>query len=178
MATLVGDPQPAEIDALVERREALGLDRWDEVWDGVLHMNPPPSYKHERLVMHLGGLLGHYAELAGLELVGGVGIGVLNNNRVPDVVLQRPEDAREQWQETAGIAIEIVSPKDESWNKFEFYAAHEVDEVVIVDPEKRTVDWFGLGDGEYKAVEHSSLIDIGPSELITQIDWPKFPPQK
>jgi Uma2 family endonuclease len=172
MPTLVLDPQPAELDALLERREALGLDHRDEVWDGVVHMNPPPSYRHERLSSILHRLLGPYADAAGLDLVGIVGIGVKKDNRIPDLTMQRPDDAKPQWQETAAVVVEIVSPKDESRNKFDFYAAHDVDEVLIVDPAKRSVDWLGLNDGEYQPIKQSSLVDLGPSELAEQIDWP------
>jgi len=176
MPTLVMDPPPAEFDALIERREALGLDHRDEVWQGVLHMNPPPNYRHERLSNILHRLLGPYADAAGLEAVGTVGIGVKNDNRIPDLTLQRPQDAEPQWQHTAALVIEIVSPKDKSRDKFDFYAAHDVDEVLIVDPEKRTVDWLGLTDGEYRSIERSGLIDLGPSELANQIDWPQASP--
>jgi Uma2 family endonuclease len=172
MPTLVLDPQPAELDALLERREALGLDHRDEVWQGVLHMNPAPSYRHERLSSILHRLLGPCADAAGLEMVGTVGIGVTNDNRVPDLMLQRPQDAEPQWQQTAAMVIEIVSPRDKSRDKSGFYAAHDVDEVMIVDPEKRTVDWLGLKGGSYEELEHSTVIDLGPSELAEQIDWP------
>jgi Uma2 family endonuclease len=172
MPTLVLDPQPAELDALLERREALGLDHRDEVWNGVLHMNPPPNYRHERLSSILHRLLGPYVDAAALEMVGTVGIGVKNNNRVPDLTLQRPEDAKPQWQQTAALVIEIVSPKDKSRDKFDFYAAHDVDEVLIVDPEERTVDWYGLKGGSYEELEHSAVIGLGPKELAGLIDWP------
>jgi Uma2 family endonuclease len=172
MPTLVMDPPPAEFDALLERRERLGLDHRDEVWEGVLHMNPPPSYKHERVSSSLHRLLGPYADAAGLEIVGTVGIGVKDNNRVPDLTLQRPQDAAPQWQQTAALVIEIVSPNDESYEKFSFYAAHKIDEVLIVDPAKRSVEWLALRDSEYRPIEHSGLIDLGPNELAEQITWP------
>ncbi len=178
MPTLVMDPVPAEIEALIERREALGLDHRDEVWQGVLHMNPPPSYRHERLSSNLHRVLGPYADAAGLDLVGIVGIGVKRDNRIPDLTLQRPEDAKPQWQETAAIVIEIVSPRDKSRDKFDFYAAHMVDEVVIVDPDKRIVDWLGLSDGQYKPIEHSGLIEMDAHGLAQQIDWPEHPAEK
>jgi len=171
MPTLVMDPPPAELDALLERRERLGLDHRDEVWDGVLHMNQPPSFAHERVSSSLHRLLGPHADAANLHLVGTVGIGVKDDNRIPDLTLQRPRDAEPQWQHTAALVIEIVSPKDKSRDKFDFYAAHEVDEVLIVDPEKRTVDWLGLTDGEYRSIQRSGLIDLGPSELAEQISW-------
>lgn len=34
MQTVVLGPQPAEIRALIERRHALGIDLFDEVWEG------------------------------------------------------------------------------------------------------------------------------------------------
>jgi Uma2 family endonuclease len=179
MATLIRDPQPAEIDALVERREALGLDRRDEVWDGVLHMNPPPSVEHQILAQQLTELLTPLARRSGLfPLIQVFGVGEGREDyRVPDGGLFRgqPEGV---WQGTAALVIEIVSPKDDSWKKFEFYAAHEVNEVVIVDHKTREVHWFGLGDGEYRPIERSGLVEMGPSELASQIDWPKLPPQK
>jgi Uma2 family endonuclease len=171
MPTLVMDPAPVELEQLIEHRRRLGLDHRDEVWGGVLHMNPPPSYRHERLSSRLHRLLGPYADAAGLEMVGTVGIGAKDNNRIPDLTLQRPPDAEPQWQQTAALAIEIVSPKDESYEKFAFYAAHHVDEVLIVDPQERSVNWMGLAGGEYRPIDHSAVIDLGPDDLAGQIDW-------
>lgn len=68
--------------------------------------------------------------------------------------------------------MEIVSPGDETWDKLPFYAAHEVDEVLIVDPATHKVDWLALRDGEYQPIEHSSLIDLESSQLADQIKWP------
>jgi len=41
------------------------------------------------------------------------------------------------WHETAALAIEILSPND-TWEKLPFFAVHEVDELLIVDPDERT----------------------------------------
>jgi Uma2 family endonuclease len=170
MATIVRDPEPVELQQLRERRERLGLDRRDEVWEGVLHMNPPPSYLHERLLMVLARLIGPHADAAGLEMTGGVGLGVKNNFRVPDLALHRP-GAAAQWQPTLALALEILSPEDEAWEKLPFYAAHDVDELVIVDPPERRVHWLALREGEYREAERSSLIELGPRELAEQIAW-------
>ncbi len=48
-----------------------------------------------------------------------------------------------------------------------------LDEVLIVDPDKRSVDWLGLTGDKYKPIERSALIDLGPSELHERIDWPE-----
>jgi hypothetical protein len=44
--------------------------------------------------------------------------------------------------------------------------------VLIVDPQKRTVDWRGLDNGEYRPIPRSGLIELTAGELATRIDWP------
>jgi hypothetical protein len=68
--------------------------------------------------------------------------------------------------------VEILSPGDESRQKLPFYADHEVDEVLLVDPATRTIAWLALDHGEYQPVERSRLIELGPAELADRIDWP------
>jgi Putative restriction endonuclease len=68
--------------------------------------------------------------------------------------------------------VEIISPGDETWQKLPFYAAHEVDEVLILDPDEHAVHWLGLNGGEYRPIERSALIALGPKELAELIDWP------
>jgi Uma2 family endonuclease len=171
MPTLVLDPLPAELDALLERRHQLDLDRRDEVWEGVLHMIPPPSVEHERVAMRLVRVLGPVADTGGLEIMGAIGIGTGKDDyRVPDLALLRPGFAP-QWNETAALLIEIVSPGDKSWEKLGFYAAHHVDELLIIDPQKRSVDWLALEAGEYRPVERSRLIELGSEELVAHLDW-------
>lgn len=110
MPTLVLDPQPFEIEELLERRRAAGADRWDEVWDGVLHMIPQPSVNHQRLASRLHRVLGPSAEQAGLELTAEVGIGAGQHDyRTPDLALLRP-GYDPQWNVTAALVVEIVSP--------------------------------------------------------------------
>jgi len=37
---------------------------------------------------------------------------------------------------------------------------------------ERRRSWLGLADGEYKPIEQSTLIGLGPKGLAEQIDWP------
>lgn len=172
--TLVRDPQPVEFEQLLDRRRRLGQDRFDEVWGGVYHMNPAPTYEHQRLAQQLAVLLDPLARAADLEAVtGGVNIGSERDYRIPDGALCRP-GAGGTWLATAALAIEIVSPRDDTWTKLGFYAAHHVEELLIVDPQERKVHWLGLRpDGEYRPIDRSGLIALGPVELAEQIDWPR-----
>ena len=95
----------------------------------------------------------------------------VDNFRVPDGGLHRARSWG-TWEHTAPLVVEIVSPGDETWLKLPHYAAHEVDEVLILDPEERVIHWLGLSGGEYRPIERSSLIDLGPVELADKVDWP------
>ena len=174
MPTLVLDPPPPELRELLERRRRSGIDRLDEVWAGVLHVIPAPGHAHARVAQRLAELLGPLARAAGLEAtMHEFNLGDSERDfRVPDGGLHRP-DAAELWHPTAALIVEIVSPGDETWDKLPFYAKHHVDEVLIVDLEKRSVDWLALAGGGYRPLEdRSGLIDLGPAELAQRIDWP------
>lgn len=174
MRTLLPDPPPAEFEALLERRHRWGADSHDEVWEGVLHMSPEPSRVHLDVQQQLAELLGPLARAAGLVPgIGGFNLGTEDDYRAPDGGLFRERSAA-VWNSTAALVVEILSPGDETVEKMPFYAAHRVDELLIVDPADRTVDWLALDaqQGEYHSVDASRLIDLGPAELSRQIDWP------
>jgi Uma2 family endonuclease len=171
MPTFVRDPQPVEVVELIERRRRLGQDLFDEVWEGVLHMNPAPHSQHARLEWQLAGILAPVASSAGLRALGQFNLGEEGDYRVPDGALIRPgPDA--VYLPTAALVLEIVSPGDETYAKLPFYAAHQVDELVIVDPRERRVRCLGrTGDG-YEPIDKSRLIELDPDELATRIEWP------
>lgn len=173
MRTLVPDPPPAEFEELLERRRRWGVDRHDEVWEGVLHMSPEPSRAHLDVQQQLAVILDGLARAAALVPgIGAFNLGTEDEYRAPDGGLFRDRSTA-TWNPTAALALEIVSPGDETWDKLPFYAVHHVDELLIVDPAKRTVDWLELDEqGEYRPIEQSGLIDLGPVRLAEQIDWP------
>jgi hypothetical protein len=173
MTTLVLGPPPRELEALLERRRWAGLDRLDEVWQGVRHMVPGPSIEHADISQQLAVLLDGPARAAGLRpTMSEFNLGESEHDfRVPDGGLHRP-GASGVWQATAAMVIEIISPGDESREKLPFYAEHKVDEVLLVDPADRTVAWLALHEGEYLPVQDSGLIELGPAELAERLNWP------
>lgn len=172
MPILVLDPQPVEVTALIERRRRLGQDKLDEVWGGVYHMNPVPHASHAYVAQQLAEILAVPAREAGLvPILNGVNLGDSDDYRVPDGALfrTRPDAV---YLPTAALVVEIVSPGDETWEKLGFYAAHGVEEFLIVDKQERRVHWLGLTGGEYQPIESSGLIEFGPDKLAAHIDWP------
>ena len=74
---------------------------------------------------------------------------------------------------SAEIVVEIVSPGDESRLKYEFYFRIGVAEVVIVDPEYRTVEWLVRDSSGFRPTEHSNLLDVSTTVLTELINWPR-----
>jgi Uma2 family endonuclease len=171
MRTLVLDPQPPQLQELIEHRRRTGADRHDEVWEGVYHMIPTAGFGHSLIAAQLAVLLDAPARAGGLLVGVEFNLGVKDDFRVPDLGVHR-EPQRGAWVPTAAIAVEILSPGDDTWEKLPFYARHEVDELLIVDPASHSVTWLGLREGEYRAIDHSEILDLGPSALAERIDWP------
>jgi len=170
--SVAGEPAPAVDDAL-ERRRELGQDLFDEVWEGVYLMSPGPSSAHAIVDSQLVVLLHPYATAAGLVGTGIFNLGEPNNYRVPDGAYHRGVPTG-MYVPTAAIVVEIVSPGDRTWKKFSFYAAHDVSELLIADPDARTVRLFArrdAGDG-YDEVAASALLDITADQLTEGITWP------
>jgi len=173
--TLVRDPPPAEFEALLERRRRLGQDLLDEVWEGVYVMRQVPAIGHANVAHQLAVVLGPLAHEAGLvPMIGNFNLGGPENYRVPDGALLSGRARNRLYVPTAELVVEIVSPGDGTWDKLGFYAAHDVGELLIVDPEKCEVHWLALRSGrEYRPIERSTLVVLGPAELVERIDWPQ-----
>lgn len=55
---LVLDPPPVELAQLLERCRRVGLDLYDEVWEGTYHMAPGPSDGHADLDQQMAEIIG------------------------------------------------------------------------------------------------------------------------
>jgi Uma2 family endonuclease len=171
MRTVVMGDLPPELDTWIARRRALGHDRFDEVWDGEHHMAPAPHEWHSYLAMQIGPLLQRLGAPHALIAYDTFNLGVAGNYRVPDLGLVRTVgDA--VWIPTAAMVVEVVSPDDESWLKFDHYAAHGVAEVLIADPRNRTLHLFVLAGDHYEPADRSTLLDVSVDELHAAIRWP------
>jgi Uma2 family endonuclease len=172
MRTVVLGNRPAELEALIARRRTLGQDTFDEVWHGEYHMAPAAHNYHGLLVAELTVVLREHAAARGLVVGVEFNLGYDDHNfRVPDLGIHRvPWDA--VWVPTAAMVVEVVSPDDESWLKFDHYAAHGVDEVLIADPRERTLDLFVLAGERYERAERSVLLDVSVGELHEAVTWP------
>jgi hypothetical protein len=116
---------------LIARRRRLGIDRFDEVWDGVYVMVPPADVEHFEVASDLVTVLTMVVKWEGLgSVLAGVAIsdrheGWTKNFRVPDVTVflngTSAKNCGTHWFGGPDLAIEIVSPKDRSRKKIPFY---------------------------------------------------------
>src|SRR5215213_7848817 len=156
MKTVILGEQPPEIAAFLARRRALDQDRLDEVWEGEYHVVPAPHFWHAHVQNTLAELLGPLARAAGLVGAGEFNLGEQGDFRVPDggYVRGMPDEV---FVPTAAIVVEVLSPGDETWMKFGFFARRGVEEVCIADPRTREVRWFVLVGEEYEETGTSPL---------------------
>jgi hypothetical protein len=169
--TLVLDPLPPEVEELIAKRRRLGLDKFDEVWEGVYHMAPMARGRHGYLQGQVGLVLDPLARAGGLLYTGPFNVGKLDDFRVPDGGLHRDLDPEVVWFETAAMVVEVVSAGDETWDKLPFYAAHRVDEVLVVDSDGPRVHLRHLAGDGYKESRDSTLLGVTVEDLAARIDW-------
>jgi Uma2 family endonuclease len=168
--TVVNEP-PEVLQQWLERRRALGQDLHDEVWEGVYHVAPAPHPSHGYLDEELAAALRPHARAAGLVGSGPLNVGEPDDYRVPDRAYTRGQ-ATSTFVPSVVIAVEIVSPDDETWQKLDFYYARGVEELLIADPRARTVRWLVRGDGRFEAADASAALELTAEALAAAITWP------
>jgi Uma2 family endonuclease len=168
--TIVVVGEHPEFAALVERRRTLGLDGHDEVWEGVYHVAPYAHARHGRIQQRLARVLEPYADAAGYEVVGSFNLGQHDDYRVPDLAV-RGFDSDDGYVPTAALVVEVLSPGDESYAKFDFYARRNVGEILIADPEACVVLLWTLTSAGYREVEASVLLNVTADELTMSMNW-------
>lgn len=149
-------------DAELARRRRSGMDRWDEVWEGVLHIAPAPTDEHQRILDELIEVLRPLLRKSGRGILRS-GINIFDeaspkeNYRIPDLTFVRA--SRTAVMKADGIrggppdaVIEVRSPSDETYEKLPFFAKLGVSEVIVIDRDTKAVEVFRLARGEYSLV--------------------------
>ncbi|NQU24415.1 MAG: Uma2 family endonuclease [Candidatus Nealsonbacteria bacterium] len=144
---------------ILQRRKRTGADRWDEMWEGVLHILPTPNRVQQDMEAELETWLRlHWARPLGNKVYHQINLaspgGWPDNYRIPDLVLLTPDrfeiDRNEYFEGPPTVVVEIRSPGDESHEKMPFYAKLGVPEVWIIDRDTKAPQVFVLHDGDYR----------------------------
>jgi len=197
MATIIHDRILQE--RLQAERAAAGADRYDEVWEGDYMMAPMPNNEHQFLVARLTRVLDEVITDNERGMVF-PGTNVSDrvdrweqNYRVPDVAVFLKTTTAENhgtfWLGGPDLAIEIVSPDDQSRGKLDFYARVGTRELLVVDRAPWQLELYRLRGAKLELVcistpaESSKInletcmlsLEIQPSEerpriVVTQMD--------
>lgn len=171
MKTVLLGARPPEVDSYLARRRALGQDLFDEMWEDEYHVAPAASASHGYIDNVLAELLGPLARQASLVGTGPFNLGGPQDYRVPDRGYHRSRPSG-VWVATAAIVIEVVSPDDETWAKFDFYARHDVDEIATAEPATHQLRWFSRQGADYEETGLSILLGRSAAAIDADIDWP------
>jgi Uma2 family endonuclease len=150
-------------DEELDKRRRLGLDHFDEMWEGVLHMAPSPLYEHQRIVQEISEFLGALCK----RRRHGVLVPATNvfneasqeqDYRIPDfsfVAKGREHILARDGIRGAGpdAVIEVRSPYDETYEKFPFFARLGVREVIVIDRDTKQFEIYRLAGAQYVAVQ-------------------------
>ena len=141
-------------EQLLAERRRLGLDGRDELWEGELHMVPPPSFGHQEREAALAALLLPVVRAQGLRLATETGLYEGDGGwRVPELAVAAPGHVTHRGVEGGAVlVVEIRSPGDETDAKIPFYDRFGVDELLIVDRDTATVELLRRSSGGLVAV--------------------------
>jgi Uma2 family endonuclease len=167
-------------EELIERHRR-SADRFDEMWEGVLHMAPAPAYEHQRIVREITVFLAPLCERRGRGVLA-IGINVFNERaatpdyRIPDFTFIA--SGRENLLARDGVrgggpdaVIEIRSPDDETCDKLPFFATLAVREVIVVDRDTKSAQIFRLAGSEYVAVQVDAEGWLRSDVLQVRFTW-------
>ncbi len=167
----------AEEKRLKAERARTGADRFDEVWEGVYMMAPLANNEHQLLTTQLGNV---FIAVVPWPDVGTVYVGInvsdrekdwKKNYRCPDVAVflkgTQAIDCGTHWCGGPDFAVEVVSPKDRSRDKLDFYAKVGVRELLIVDRKPWCLELYRREDSRLRLVGTSTLKQ--PSTLTSEV---------
>lgn len=167
---LLGD-RPPEVEQFLARRRELGQDGFDEVWEGEYHVAPNAHSNHAVVAAEVTSVLRTRARLVGLVTSGPFNLGSPSDVRVPDGGFHRTLPGTFYVPEAVAV-VEVLSPDDETFHKFDFFAAHGVQEVLVASPSARTVRCWTRSGPAFAEVGRSDLLDVAMADLVGEIAWP------
>ena len=167
-------------DRLIAERREQGLDRSDEVWEGVYVMSPPANILHQKITDRLRAVLNACRPQRTDTVVTGVAVSPLaadweHNYRVPDVTVvlagRRIVEHTTHYQGGPDMVVEVVSPGDRTLDKLAFYASLGVREVLTVGRDSRVPMLYRLRRatrdyGRVRQVPSAGMMPVQASKVL------------
>ncbi len=188
MSVLINDE--AFASELISQRQAAGIDRYDEVWEGIYIMSPIADNERQSLATELSGSLVTVIDWKSLgRTLAGANVSDrqanwMTNYRIPDVLVFLNEtgskDCGTHWFGVPDFAVELVSPGDRTLEKLVFYASVETRELLVIDRDPWQLTLYRLSNSKklvpvaVSSISQKATIrsDVLPICLQLQLDPP------
>jgi Uma2 family endonuclease len=182
MSVLILDPFLEQ--RIRTERDDPNVNRYDEVWQGVLVVAPLPNDDHQEIVLDLGSAFKSIVNRnAGDRVFPGINVSDrdaewLSNYREPDVAVylatNPAKNSGTHWVGGPDLAVEIVSPGEDPHDKLDFYAKVNTREVLIVDRNPWRLELYQLQGGKLilagkSEVANSAVLASGVLPLTFQL---------
>ena len=141
-------------------------DEKAEFINGQVIIHSPVKFSHGRCVGRLGRFISTFVDIHRLGTVGQehLLVSLTRNDYEPDLCFWR-SDVSSEFQPNQmrfpapDLIVEVLSPSTEAIDrglKFEDYAAHNVREYWLVDPDTTVIEQYKLNEGKYEIILKSS----------------------
>jgi Uma2 family endonuclease len=157
---------PPTCDRIVNERQALGLDGYDEVWDGDYVISPLANDEHQDVTTGLVVIIGVVVRWTGLgEVRAGINISDrkerwTENYRVPEIAVflqnTKAVNCGTHWFGGADFTAEIISKGDLTREMLPFYSKIGTRELLIVDRFPWALELYGLKRKKLRLVGRST----------------------
>jgi Uma2 family endonuclease len=159
----------------IERREAAGLDTYDEWWNGEYRIVTGPTPEHGELLNELIVFFHPLVKANELRYAAPVNIGINREDcRVPDLGVYHPDTPRTSaaFLETAALVVEVLSPGERAGQKLPFYQAWGVGEYLEISLENRTAALYRNDGDTWARTGASSILgfDVVDGERLVAED--------
>ena len=144
---------------ILEWRKRTGAYRWDEMWNGVLHIIPAPSNEHQDLEGSLEAYLRlHWARRQRSKVYHNANLappgGWPDDYRIPDLLLVTSEkfhrNRKEYFEGAVDGVVEIHGPDDETYDKLPFYEELRVPEAWVIHRDTKEPEVYLLKKTRYR----------------------------
>ena len=128
------------------RRKRTGIDKFDEMWDGVLHMTPAPKRSHQNFEWEFEAWLRfHWARPFGNRVYHAVNVAAPgkwpDDYRIPDLVLLTPDrfeiDRNDYFDGARRLSWRFAARATRRWKNCRSTARIGVPEAWVVDRDTR-----------------------------------------
>lgn len=166
-------------ERLIAERKALGIDKFDEVWDGVYVMSPLANDEHQRIAGFLNIVIGMLIQFTGRgEVRQGINLSDrpddwTHNYRIPDVVvfLKGGKGICHDtfWTGGPDFVTEVVSPGEEPEDKFDFYGGLGTRELLLVHRDPWRLELYGPEANTMKLLQTANVNESRISSAVLEL---------